>query len=270
MPVSKLPPSGVLPASGTSSPVAPPVRFEAIRSARAFEDIAAQIRMEMTERRLQVGDKLPSERVLAEQFGVSRNTLREALRSLEHAGLIELRKGASGGAFIREGRGEAVTTGLMDMYQLGAVQPAQLTQARIWLEAIVVREACARAKAADIAELQANIQAVGEASKLGDFQARAALNLGFHRILARMTGNPIIVVFVEGLLEMLAHFIGTIGAYENAFILPSRRRFMKHFEAGDADAAVAEMQASLQRLQKNYLSVVEAGGKAGPGTVKSA
>ena len=74
MPVSKLPPSGVLPAFGASSSVAPLVRFEPIRSARAFEDIAAQIRMEMTERRLQVGDKLPSERVLAEQFGVSRNT----------------------------------------------------------------------------------------------------------------------------------------------------------------------------------------------------
>ena len=62
--------------------------FQAIRSARAFEDIAAQIRAELAAGRLKVGSRLPSERALSEQFNVSRNTLREALRSLEHAGLI--------------------------------------------------------------------------------------------------------------------------------------------------------------------------------------
>src|SRR5207249_7052714 len=71
-------------------------RFRTIRSARAFEEIAEQIRAELSAGRLQVGSKLPPERALAEQFGVSRNTLREALRSLEHAGLIRLQKGATG------------------------------------------------------------------------------------------------------------------------------------------------------------------------------
>lgn len=68
-----------------------------------------------------MGSRLPSERALAEQFGVSRNTLREALRSLEHAGLVRLQKGATGGAFITEGNGQVITTGLMDMYHLGAI-----------------------------------------------------------------------------------------------------------------------------------------------------
>ncbi len=102
---------------------------------------------------------MPSERALSEQFGVSRNTLREALRSLEHAGLVRLQKGASGGAFISEGSDRAIAAGLMDMYHLGAIQPAQLTEARIWLESIIVREACNRATDVDIAELNANIPA---------------------------------------------------------------------------------------------------------------
>ena len=89
-----------------------PVEFRAIRSARAFEEIAGQIRAELAAGRLKVGSRLPSERALSEQFGVSRNTLREALRSLEHGGLIRLQKGAAGGAFISEVQGdEAPLTG---------------------------------------------------------------------------------------------------------------------------------------------------------------
>lgn len=59
-----------------------PLNFQPIRSTRAFEEIAAQIRTELAEGRLRVGNRLPSERALSEQFGVSRNTLREALRPL--------------------------------------------------------------------------------------------------------------------------------------------------------------------------------------------
>lgn len=231
-------------------------KFQPIRSARAFEEIAQQIRGELSQGRLKVGTRLPSERALSEQFGVSRNTLREALRSLEHAGLIRLQKGASGGAFISGRSGDAIATGLMDMYHMGAIQPAQLTEARIWLESILVREACARATPVDLEALAANIDAAEEALRRDDFPARAATNLEFHRILARMTGNPIMVIVMNGVLNVLAEFIGQIGHEENAYVLPSRRRFLKHLAAKDADAAAAEMESSLKRLQRSYLSKV--------------
>ncbi|MEO8296321.1 MAG: GntR family transcriptional regulator [Burkholderiales bacterium] len=232
-------------------------KFQAIRSARAFEEIADQIRNELAEGRLKVGSRLPSERALAEQFGVSRNTLREALRSLEHAGLIELQKGASGGAFISERSGEAIMTGLLDLYHLGTIDPAQLTEARIWLEAVVVREAVTRATADDMAELQRNIDEADEAASRGDFPLRAEKHLEFHRILARMTGNPIMVIMMNGLLDVLQYFIRKIGEQQNNYVLPSRRRFLKHMEDGDVSAAVAEMETSLKRLQRGYLSKME-------------
>jgi GntR family transcriptional regulator, transcriptional repressor for pyruvate dehydrogenase complex len=231
--------------------------FQPIRSARAFEEIADQIRAELAEGRLKIGDRLPSERALSEQFGVSRNTLREALRSLEHAGLIRLQKGASGGAFISKGSDKAITTGLMDMYHLGAIQPAQLTEARIWLESIIVREACNRATDADIAELNANIQAAIAAAKENDLAKCAARHIEFHGILARITGNPIIMTVMNSVLEVLSHFVTQIGYYDNTFVVPSRRRFMKHLVEGDANAAIAEMETSLKRLQRSYLSLVE-------------
>ncbi|MBN9462816.1 MAG: FadR family transcriptional regulator [Burkholderiales bacterium] len=236
----------------------PHAKFRAVRSARAFEEIAAQIRTELAEGRLRVGSRLPSERALSEQFGVSRNTLREALRSLENAGLIRLQKGATGGAFISEGGGEAVTTGLLDMYHLGVIGPAHLTEARIWLESIIVREACVRATQQGIDELEENIRLAEEAGRQGDFALRSERHLEFHRILARMTGNPIMVIVMNGMLEVLAHLIRKIGDSENAFVLPSRRRFMKHLVECDADAAVREMEACLKRLQRSYLSRIEA------------
>ena len=232
------------------------VEFHPVRSPRAFEEIAAQIREHMAQGRLRVGSKLPAERDLAVQFGVSRNTVREALRSLEHAGLIRQQKGAAGGSFVSEGSAEAVGTGLLDMYHLGAIKPEHLTEARIWLESIIVREACRRATKAALDALEANIDAAAEATKQGDFARRARMHLDFHRLLARITGNPVMVTIMNGVLEVLQHFVDRIGDYDNDFVLPSRRRFMKHMAARDAAAAVAEMEASLKRLQRSYLSQI--------------
>lgn len=239
-----------------SSDEAAPV-FVPIRSQRAFEEIATQIRAQLAEGKLRVGNRLPSERALAEQFGVSRNTLREALRSLEHSGLVRLQKGATGGAFITEASGEAIATGLLDMFHSGSILPAQLTEARLWLESVVVREACLRATAQDIEALRENVRQAEEANARGDLGTRAEVHLEFHRILTRMTGNPVMVIVMDSVLAVLRHFVQTIGPYENSFVLPSRKRFIKLMEARDAQGAIAEMEASLKRLQRSYLSLAK-------------
>jgi GntR family transcriptional regulator, transcriptional repressor for pyruvate dehydrogenase complex len=234
------------------------VEFSRIRNLRAFEEIADQIRKELSDRRLRAGDRLPPERMLAEQFGVSRNTLREALRSLENAGLLRLQKGATGGAFVRESTGDAIVTGLRDMFHLGAVEPEHLTEARVMIESSAVRTACERATSEDIAALNANIAAAAKAARQNiDFYEQAANHLDFHRIIARATKNPVLVIVMEALLDVMQHFIRAIGQIKNPWVLPSRRRFMKHFEAGDADAAVAEMEQHLERLNRHYLSLVK-------------
>jgi len=230
--------------------------FRPIKTTRAFEEIADQIRNELSTRRLRAGDRLPPERALAGQFGVSRNTLREALRSLENAGLLRLQKGAAGGAFVRESTGEAIVTGLRDMFHLGAIQPEHLTEARVMIESIVVRTACERATAQDVAALNANIEAAEKATHNElSFYDQAVIHLDFHRVLARATKNPVMVIVMEALIDVMLHFIRDIGARRNSWVLPSRHRFMKHFEAREIDAAVAEMEQLLERLNRHYLSL---------------
>jgi GntR family transcriptional repressor for pyruvate dehydrogenase complex len=233
----------------------PAASFRRVQVARAFEDIAGQIRVELTEGRLRAGDRLPPERELADRFGVSRNTLREALRSLEISGLIALKKGATGGAFVRDSNGDVVVNSLRDFYRLGAVTPEQVTEARIWIESAIVREAAARHTADDVAALHANLAAAQDAIRRRDFPARAETHLEFHRILARITRNPIVGVIMDGLIDVMRQFIRTIGPrWDSDYVLPSRRRFMRHLEARDAAAAVAEMERHLRRVRRNYLA----------------
>jgi len=240
------------------------VKFRRIRTPRAFEEIADQIRKELSARRLRAGDRLPPERVLAEQFGVSRNTLREALRSLENAGLLRLQKGATGGAFVRESTGDAIITGLRDMFHLGAIQPEHLTEARVLIESIAVRVACERASTEDIEALNANIAAAENAARAKiDFFDQAAIHLEFHRIIARATKNPVMMIVMEALIDVMQHFIRAIGPKRNPWVVPSRRRFMKHFEAGETEQAVAEMEQHLERLNRYYLALLKEKDHAG-------
>jgi GntR family transcriptional repressor for pyruvate dehydrogenase complex len=228
--------------------------FRKLRESRASDEIAAEIRAQLAAGKLPVGTRLPSERILAEQFGVSRNTLREAMRSLEHAGLISLQKGAVGGAIVHDKSGEAIGSSLVNMYHLGAISPKDLTQARILYESIIIRLACESATQEDIDALNANIEAADQARKSGDFNSRIEQHIEFHRILARIAGNPIMVVVMNGVLDIMVRFLNTLGPYDNSFVTPSRKRFMRHFEARDAEAAVAEMEALLKKLEKHYLS----------------
>jgi GntR family transcriptional repressor for pyruvate dehydrogenase complex len=227
------------------------------RPHRAFEDIATQIRNELSNGGLKAGDRLPSERELAARFGVSRNTVREALRSLENAGLLQTHKGASGGAFIREGGGDAVVSSLHDLFHLGVIKPQQLTEARLWIDAVVVRTACAKATPADIAELEANIAESDKANKRGDFIGRNLINLDFHRILARIAGNPILVIFMDAFTQIMREFIKSVGP-SSLNMTPMRRRFMQHMVERDADAAAHEMELHLKRIHRGYLERFEA------------
>ena len=231
--------------------------FRPVATRRAFEEIAAQIRGQLVRHALRAGDRLPAERQLAEQFHVSRNTLREALRSLEIAGLLELRKGAAGGAFIKEGGGDAAVAGLADLFHLGAIRPQHLTEARILIGTEVARLACARRTPEDIAALQRNVEAAEAATAAGDVVARAAINYEFHRLLARAAQNPVLIILTDALMEMTRHFVEQVGYMPNRYVMPSRRRLLAHVDKGEGEAAAREMASLLKRLQRFHLARVE-------------
>lgn len=222
---------------------------------RAFEDIAAQLHAHIVEGRLKPGDRLPVERDLSAMFQVSRSTVREALRALELKGLIELKKGSTGGAFVTTGSVSVIKNGLADLYHLGAVTPQHLTEARLGVSQIVVRIACERITPDELKELEANVEQAAIAHAEDDFAERTRLHQHFHVLLARATRNPILIANTEGLIEILSQFVQAIGPVDRVNVLPSRRRVVKYIRERDAEAASREMATSIERVQKHYMAL---------------
>lgn len=241
------------PSQDAKAPSARPA-FGPVRRVRAFEEIAEQIREQLRQGKFVPGQKLASERELCEQFQVSRNTLREALRSLENAGVLESRKGAGGGAFVAQVSGNAVITGLSDMYQTRSIRPAELIQARILIESAVIRAAAKNLTPEDLAALARNVDEAEAAADAGDFERRVQINLDFHRLLAQATRNEVIVLLLEALLQATHQVIRKIGPYDNSFIPRARRRFLRLLAQKRTDEALEEMDRQLNRMQKIYFS----------------
>ncbi|MDB5518580.1 MAG: hypothetical protein JWQ17_5338 [Tardiphaga sp.] len=239
--------------------------FERIQTSRVFEEVTAQIRQMIMSGKLKPGDRLPAERDLAAQLGVSRSSIREALRGLEIAGLVKLYKGGSGGAFIAQLTSEVVVTALQDMFHLGTITPQQLTDARLWIEAIVVRVAIERLTEVDLALMEVNLNDAEKAFAAGNFEACARLSFEFHNILARTTQNPVLIANVSGMINIMHHYISIIGPPQSKHILKSRRRFISYLRERNVALAVAEMEDLLRRAHRHYLSQLE---KAAPPSSK--
>ena len=233
-----------------------PTLFNKLVVKRSFEEVVARIREQIGRGALREGDRLPAERELATQFGVSRNTVREALRALENAGVVQLKKGVTGGAFIHSGSAAALTNALADLYRLGSVSPAQLTEARLILGREVARLACDRRDESDMRALEDNVRRTQEAATRGDHAARANTNIEFHELLAAASKNPILIALTNALVEMTREFVQALGAMPNRFALASRKRMLEHLRARDGDAASKEMEDYLRRAQRVYFERV--------------
>ncbi|HEY3686854.1 MAG TPA: GntR family transcriptional regulator [Streptosporangiaceae bacterium] len=237
--------------------------FQPARPRRAFDEIVAQIRDLLRRGELKPGDRLPSEQSLAAQFAVSRNTVREALRMLEISGLITLRKGAGGGAFIARSDPAVVSRSLSDTLQLTDVSLADITEARLWIESVVVRVACERMTDDHLAALAANVKEAAELTGAGDWERKALAHVEFHNLLADATGNALMSIMMRSLMDMMRDIVLSVGPTRTDFMLNSRRRLLARFRARDADGAVAEMERCLRRLHKLWLSGAYPGSRTG-------
>lgn len=226
--------------------------FQPVRTRRVFEQVTEQIRGRLADGTLGPGDKLPAERDLAEQFGVSRNAVREALRTLEVAGLIELRKGIKGGAFIREADPRVIVDGMRDFLRLGQITVQHLTEARCWIGAIVTGIACERATEEDFAELERNVELGERLLAEGRLREKVDANIEFHNILARATKNPVLILNIELLMDLTRHFAQHVEPDTAPYHVEWRRRMLVLLRARDRAGAVAAMNERLLRLQERY------------------
>src|SRR5690349_17766243 len=227
--------------------LAPP-KFRPIHTRRAFEEICERIREQLALGVLKPGDKLPPERDLAQQLGVSRNVLREALRSLEMAGVLRLLKGVKGGAFIQEGDTSRMNDVMRDMLSLGTISVRELSEARVHVLDLVVGLACDHARQSDLDALEANIERTELATKEGRLLDRVECSREFYKLLAASTGNKVIAMIMDSVTEIHMRFVYAKVASSGVAMsrLAERRRQL-------LSAIAARNAASARRLMRTHL-----------------
>lgn len=164
---------------------------------RISEVIVEQVRLLIRSGQLTAGDRLPSERELCERFGVSRVTVREALRVLEANGLVEIRVGARGGAFVTAPSSRMVGEGIADLISLSSLSAVEVTEARKVFELGLVPLVCERATEEDIAALYAICERSHAALETEDYPL--VLSAEWHTRFARATHNRAISLLAESL-----------------------------------------------------------------------
>ncbi|WP_375305211.1 GntR family transcriptional regulator [Bradyrhizobium sp. A11] len=233
------------------APTAP--KFRPIHTRRAFEEICERIREQLALGVLKPGDKLPPERDLAQQLGVSRNVLREALRSLEMAGVLRLRKGVKGGAFVREGDTGRMNLVMRDMLSLGTISVRELSEARIDVLDLVVRLACANGKPVDFDALEANIERTELATQEGRLLDRVECSREFYKLLAVATGNKVIAMILDAVTEIHMRFVYAkvvSSGVAMARLVETRRKFLTALRARNAATASRLMRTHLESVQR--------------------
>jgi Transcriptional regulators len=215
---------------------------------RLFEDICIDIRRQIASGQLKPGDKLPSERELCEVFSVGRPVIREALRSLEEAGILELRRGVTGGAFIRAGDPNTMIRAVTDLVFLGTISLENLTEARTCLLQFTAELAAQRGTDEDFARLQENIDEVATIDIYEDEPRTVAAVARFYDLLGFAAKNDMLVFLIHSLSEVVGQVLLKARPNFRGGVVASRQRLLVHLRHRDAKAAAAEVREHLADL----------------------
>ena len=175
--------------------------FETARFKRISQNIVKQIRQAILRGDLKPGDHLPPEKELSEKFGVSKASLREAFRALEALGLLEVRQGVSGGAFVREVDLETAREGLFNYLFFKSPSIEEFTQLRRIIEPPVAEIAAGKISEKELSDLEANLAKTKSELETGSYMYE--IDIEFHRILASTTGNSLIYLIVDSMQSAL-------------------------------------------------------------------
>ena len=225
------------------------------RVRKAYEQVADQLYELIVRGELARGERLPNENTLAHEFGVSRATVREALRQLTAQNLIHTAKGAGGGSYVTmptaDHISEFLRTSLNLLTEAQDVSLEELLEARAALEVPAAGLAAKRRKAEDVVRLREAIPARPlELSTLDQF----AFNERFHSVVIEACGNVLLTVAAQPVFSVLQTNLArsSLGRRFHRSINDQHRAITAAIEAGDARAAEREMRSHLEFLRPFY------------------
>lgn len=229
-----------------------------VRHRRLSDDIVAQLETMILEGTLQAGDRLPAERILAEQFGVSRPSLREAIQKMVAKGLLKSRQG--GGNYVAESLGSTFSDPLMQLLEDKEDAQRDLLEFRHTLEAACAYYAAKRATDLDrqkLTEAFAVLQDCYERSGRVSRAEEGAADAGFHLAIAEASHNAVLLHTIRGLFDLLKRNVVTnIGgmyaqsAETREMLIAQHRELYQAIIEGRADEARACSEKHIDYVQE--------------------
>jgi GntR family transcriptional regulator, transcriptional repressor for pyruvate dehydrogenase complex len=225
--------------------------FEVVRRNKIYEEVARQIER-LILNKLKPGDKLPSERELAETLRVSRSSIRDAIRSLELMGLVEPRQGT--GTIVREISSESVINPFANALKYRQELVGELLDFRKMLEPPLAARAATHASAEDISEMEEILQRQEEKQKSGE--AAVAEDAEFHYSVALASDNSVVLKVLDVLMDLLRdtreRSLQLEGRPQKS--LAGHRRILAAIKRHDGEAAKSAMRRHIEDVEEIVLN----------------
>ncbi|GAA4207843.1 FadR/GntR family transcriptional regulator [Streptosporangium oxazolinicum] len=213
--------------------------------ASLVDQVIDQLKEQITSNSWQMHAKIPTETVLAEQLGVGRNTVREAVRALTHAGLLECRQGD--GTYVRA---TSELSGAM-LRRLRTAEQLEILEVRRALEVEAARLAATRRTDADIAGIEAALAERERAWELGEPDTFVEADLAFHMAVVRATHNLVLIDLYEDFSAALRASITAAGTSLNSTLNSTyipHEAIARAIAVGDAAAAERAGHACMEHI----------------------
>jgi GntR family transcriptional regulator, transcriptional repressor for pyruvate dehydrogenase complex len=224
--------------------------YKVVQTSRLYEQIVQQIEESVRKGTLKEGDQLPAERDLAQQFGVSRTAVREAIRALHEKGLVDAYPGR--GTFVANRNSNSLRQSLDRILKSGqSDRAAYLVEIREILEPEIAALAAARADDQDIATMREAVTVMDNARR--DADAFIEADLDFHLSLAEAAANPFILSLIDSIVALLREQRMRIfyvdGGPERGQV--HHKRILDAIERRDAPGAREAMRAHLWQVRED-------------------
>ncbi len=205
----------------------------------------------VTDGRLKPGDRLPSERQLAETLGIGRSAVRDAIRSLSLLGLIEVRQGS--GSYVKEPDSEVLPQIIEWGMMLGERNIMDLIEARSHIETAVASLAAERKSSDDLEAIKRHLDAMSSATSTGEF---VEADVAFHIALAKAAGNSVFLDIITSAQSLLRVWITrVIDAADSTDSFHSEHfAVFEAISVGDAEGARVFMQRHMDHASKELAS----------------
>jgi GntR family transcriptional repressor for pyruvate dehydrogenase complex len=231
-------------------------KFPAIVTAGLAKQIAESLREQILSGQIKVAERLPTEEELARRFGVSRPTIREALKRLAAENLIHSRRGPRGGSMVKHPRPEEASSSLSNALRLlaglGEFDQSHIFEARCEMESTCCRLAAKRRNKDYLAKMRAELATQRDPS-LTD-EEFCASDVRFHRAMVEATDNPILqfmLCAVSDALQPVTNLV-VFRFRDRKVICLQHQRLIEALEISDAGKAVAVLQKQARYLAGSY------------------